>query len=254
MYFIGIDLAWSARNNSAGAVIYAQGKSGRLVRWQERLKGNDEIISFISDNAGTSPAIVAIDAPLLVPNQTGTRPCDRQLTQEFRKYHAGTFPANRQKWETLGWQVRGEEIVRQLTTLNFSHNPYISRQAKIRRIVEVYPHPATIVLFDLARILEYKARQGRDLEYRQKELRKLQNLIRKLKQATPALEVDKSLFHNPNSLYGNAFKVHEDFLDAILCGYIAYHAWYWGPRGYQIFGEENWKDGYILVPKLPASP
>jgi len=254
MYFIGIDLAWSIRNNSAGAVIYAQGKAGKLIYWQERLKDNDEIIDFISNSTGTSPAIVAIDAPLLVLNQTGTRPCDRQLTKEFRKYHAGTFPANRQKWERLGWQVRGWEIVHELATLNFSPNPNIPRQTEVRRVVEVYPHPATIVLFDLARILQYKSRKGRDLKYRQKELRKLQNFIRKLDQATPALEVDKSLFRNTASLYGNAFKIHEDLLDAILCGYIAYHAWYWGPEGYRIFGKENWKEGYILVPRLPASP
>jgi predicted RNase H-like nuclease len=239
------------RNNSAGAVIHAPGKSGKLSRWQERLKGNDEVISFISDNIDTCAAIVAIDAPLLVPNQTGTRPCDRQLTREFRKYHAGTYPAYRQKFRD---KVRGEEIVRQLTTLNFNHNPHLQRQTEARRVVEVYPHPATIVLFNLPRILQYKTRQGRDLEYRQKELGRLQAFIRKLKQATPALEVDKSLFHNPDSLYGRAFKVHEDLLDSILCAYIAYHAWYWGPEGYRIFGEENWKEGYILVPRLPALP
>lgn len=253
MYFIGIDLAWSARNNSAGAVICSRGKSGELIRWQERLKGNDEIISFIKNTTGTSPAIVAIDAPLLVPNQTGTRPCDRQLTQEFRQYHAGTFPANRQKWERLGCQVRGEEIVQKLADLNFSPDPFIQRQAQMRRVVEVYPHPATIVLFNLPRILQYKTRQRRDLEYRQKELRRLQGLIRKLKQAVPALEIDRSLFRNPSSLSGNAFKAHEDLLDAVLCAYIAYHAWYWGPEGYRIFGE-NWKEGYILVPELPPSP
>jgi len=252
MRFIGIDLAWSERNNSAAAVIHAHGKQGNLANWSEYLGNNDEIIRFIFDNAGASAAIVAIDAPLLVPNQTGTRPCDRELTGEFRKYHAGTFPANRQKWERLGQKVRGEELVRRLTALNFSHNPCIARQAKIRRVVEVYPHPAAIVLFNLPCILKYKARQGRSLEDRQKELSRLQEFITELSQATPALKIDKPTFRNPASLSSNDFKIHEDLLDAILCAYIAYHAWYWGPEGYRIFSEENWKDGYILVPLFAA--
>lgn len=252
MRFIGIDLAWSERNNSAAVVIHAHGKQGNLAKRAERLGSNDEVIRFISDNAGASAAIVAIDAPLIVPNQTGTRLCDRELTREFRQHHAGTFPANRQKWESLGQKVRGEELVRRLMALKFSSNPCIFRQAKIRRVVEVYPHPAAIVLFNLPCILKYKARQGRSLEDRQKELSRLEEFITGLSQATPALKVDKLTSRNTTSLSGNDFKRHEDLLDAILCAYIAYHAWYWGPEGYRIFGEKNWEKGYILVPRLTA--
>lgn len=252
MYFIGIDLAWSVRNTSGAAAIYAQGNRGRLSRHHEHLGDDNEIISFVTRAAGAYPALVAIDAPLLVPNQTNTRPCDRELTRVFRSYHAGTYPANRKLLTRFDGRVRGEEIVRQLTALNFSHSPYLPRQAEVRQIVEVYPNPATIRLFALPKILKYKARRGRTLEYRQGQLSELQKHIDSLAQATPALEVDKSLFPNPASLSGNAFKAHEDLLDAILCAYIIYHAWYWGPEGYEIFGDL--KNGYILVPRLPAHP
>lgn len=249
MYFIGIDLAWSDRNTSGGAAIYAQGNHGSLSHHQERLGNNAEIINFITRVTGAHPALIAIDAPLLVPNQTGTRPCDREITRHFRNYHAGTFPANRRKF---GGRVQGEEIVKQLATLNFSHSPYLARQAEVRQLMEVYPNPATIILFNLPLILKYKARKGRPLEYRQRQLTELQKRISSLARATPALEIDKSLFHDPASLSGNAFKKHEDLLDAILCAYIVYHAWYWGPEGYHIFGDL--KEGYILVPRLPAHP
>lgn len=247
MHFIGIDLAWSDRNTSGAAAIYAQGNHGSLSHHQERLGNNAEIINFITQVAGAHPALIAIDAPLLVPNQTGTRPCDREITRHFRNYHAGTFPANRL---IFGDEVRGEQLIKQLATLNFSHRPYLARQAEVRQIIEVYPNPATITLFNLPQILKYKARKGRPLEYRQGQLTELQKCIDSLAQATPALKINKSLFRDPALLSGNALKRHEDLLDAILCAYIAYHAWYWGPQGYHIFGDL--KEGYILVPRLPA--
>lgn len=249
MHFIGVDLAWSDRNTSAIAVIYAEDASGRLIHGEENLQSDDEIISFISQIAGTQPALVAIDAPLIVPNLTGSRPCDREVTRLFGRYHAGTLPANRNRF---GGKVRGEEIVHQLVTRNFTHSPNLARQAKVRQVIEVYPHPATVVLFNLSRILKYKARKGRKLEERQKELTKLQGLIASLNQATPSLQIDKPVFRSPASLASKAFKDHEDLLDAIICAYIIYYAWYWGPEGYRIYG--NLDTGYILVPARAAFP
>ncbi len=250
MYFIGIDLAWSDRNPSAGAVIKAEVEHGTLIHWKP-LGSNEEIIDFISRRAGNNPALVSIDAPLIVPNNTGIRPCDRQITREFRCYHAGTFPANRTRFKN---NVRGEEIVRQLQTLNFSHKPYLRHQCQERQVVEVYPHPATIVLFNLSQILKYKARPGRSLKQRQSELARLQKYIAALSKAMPALEVAEDFFRDTTSLSGREFKAHEDILDAVVCAYIAYYGWYWGPQGYCVYGEpeKEYKTGYILVPRHAA--
>ena len=251
MYLIGIDLAWSDRNNSAAAAVEAQQPQGELIDYKERLRTDDEIMAFISEVAKAEPAIVGIDAPLLVPNKNGMRPCDRKVTQEFGHYHAGAFPANRDRLKRNG-EVRGEELVKRLDTMGFIHDYNIRHQDnRCRQVVEVYPHPATITLFNLEHILKYKHRKGRSTEDRRKALNELQHHIISLRTAKPSLQMEGKCLSNTTLLAGSALKAHEDFLDAILCAYIVYYAWYWGEQGYQVFG--NLGDGCILIPKrLPA--
>ena len=73
--FIGIDLAWSPRNLSGAAVVRGDANGGMLL--QTDLLGEDrEIVDYIERHTGMGPAIVAVDAPLRVPNETGRRPCE----------------------------------------------------------------------------------------------------------------------------------------------------------------------------------
>ena len=44
------------------------------------------------------------------------------------------------------------------------------RSGRERRAIEVYPHPATVVLFGLDRILRYKQKRGRDVDLLRSEL------------------------------------------------------------------------------------
>ncbi len=58
-----------------------------------------------------------------------------------------------------------------------------------RRAIEVYPHPATIVLFRLGRTLKYKHKQGRSLTQLRTELLRLMDEIEGLAQAAVPLRV-----------------------------------------------------------------
>lgn len=251
MHFIGIDLAWSPKNNSAAAVIEAEQRQGKLIDYKKQLESDYNIIDFIANFCNNNPAIIGIDAPLIVPNYKGQRPCEKEINTKFGRHKAGAYPANRDRLARDG-KVRGEELVKKLKSLRFINDPCITRQdKKVRRVVEVYPHPATITLFKLSETLKYKYRKGRDLGQRQRELRKLQDLVESLSSAEPALQTNVKYFQHTSRLLGSAFKAHEDFLDAILCAYIVYHAWYWGEQGdhgYKIFGAPKTKEGYILVP------
>ncbi len=40
------------------------------------------------------PCVVAFDAPLIVTNPSGNRPCEAALNRDFRRFEAGTHPAN----------------------------------------------------------------------------------------------------------------------------------------------------------------
>ncbi|NJK78371.1 MAG: DUF429 domain-containing protein, partial [Chloroflexaceae bacterium] len=69
MTCIGIDLAWSPRNPTGGAVIVGNATGGVLLD-TATLGSNAEIIAYIEKHAATGPALVAVDAPLRVPNLT----------------------------------------------------------------------------------------------------------------------------------------------------------------------------------------
>ncbi|MCS7240154.1 MAG: DUF429 domain-containing protein [Candidatus Bipolaricaulota bacterium] len=247
MIFIGIDLAWSAANPSAAVALRWDGKCGRAFLWTGAAKQDEEILQFVGEAAGPEPALVTIDAPLLVPNATGTRPCDRELSRAYRWAHAQAYPANRQR---LGPKVRGEVLVEELTRRGFVHRAEVEKQKPVRQVVEVFPHPAMVELFGLPHILRYKARPDRSYEYRWEELRRYRELLATLDKAEPALAAEDLLGEtDPQGQRGKALKTVENLLDGLCCAYIALHLWYWGPQGYRCFGDE--KTGYILVPVKP---
>ncbi|MEN3010834.1 MAG: DUF429 domain-containing protein [Candidatus Bipolaricaulaceae bacterium] len=248
MKFVGIDLAWSAANPSAAVLLRKEGEGGVLEAWHDRLGADEAILEFVRQGVGEEPALIAVDAPLLVPNEEGTRPCDRELSRFYRWAQAQAYPANRRR---LGPRVRGEELVRLLEGLGFRHDPEVPAQRAVRQVVEVFPHPAAVELFGLPRILRYKARPGRSYAERWAELERFRELLAGLAGRRPALHAAALLGQaRPQGRRGQALKRLEDLLDALFCAYIALHLWYWGPRGYRRFGDR--RSGYILVPILPG--
>lgn len=261
--FIGIDLAWSARNPSGAAVI----RNERLVACSGKLGSTDEICRFIKKHMPKKgPTIVGIDAPLRVPNETGSRRCDRELSAEWRRYQAGALPANRRLLgqyakDTSVWsepsrnkkadqrRVRGETLVNMLVQrLHFTEAAPIPRHTEDRLICEIYPHPAHISLFGLDVTLKYKPRPGRSYETRWGELERYQRLLRRLRKATPALKHTKKLLTKTDVrlLRGRKLKEHEDKLDAISCAYVASFLWHHGPRRTRVYGSVA--EGHIVVP------
>ncbi len=254
--FVGLDLAWSPRNRSGCAVLSA---AGELLKATGTLGTDGDILSYIKEAIPSgSPGIVAIDAPLAVPNESGGRPCDRHVASLFRRFHAGPYPANRRNLGRYGG-LRAEAIRRRLRSLGFRHTPAIARQAAVRQVIEVFPHPAIVSLFDLEHSLEYKARPGRDYGQRWRELSHLRCLLVGLATAEPPLHLPPELVKRPVfGSRGQAFKETEDLLDAVVCAYSALYAWAHGPRGYGVYGSDlsgygpvrypGEDEGHILVP------
>ena len=247
MRFVGIDLAWSPRNRSGGAVLSA---SGRLLAATATLGSDDKVLDFITSAVpANSPGLIAIDAPLAVPNETGARACDRQVAAVFSRYEAAPYPANRRNLGRYGG-LRAEAIRQTLEFLGFRHNPYVKRQVPTRQVIEVFPHPAIVSLFQLRRTLKYKARSNRDYDLRWRELARLRDYLSSLTDTDPPLHLTSDLAEKPiQGLRGRSFKQAEDLLDALVCAYSAAYAWHNGPRGYAVYG--NPTQGHILVPMTP---
>ena len=251
--FFGLDLAWSTRNPSGCAVI----RDGRLTAHSGELGDNDEIVGFVREQLPRgSGAVLAVDAPLRVPNETGMRDADRFVSRDFRRFHAGAYPANRNrlaKGEGKEKTVRGEALVDALAThMRFSEVATVPKRAVGRLVCEVYPHPAHISLFGLETTLKYKPRSHRSYEDRWAEFERYQGLLRGLRDAKPPLKGTKKLLEKTEvfGLRGKALKQYEDTLDALTCAYIAYYLWQHGPQRARTYGDLE--RGHIIVPMTKA--
>ena len=240
--FIGIDLAWKTSNPSGGAVI----RDGRLIAHTGTLGSNGEIVAFIAEHLPQEGgAVVAVDAPLRVLNQTGSRPCDAALSAQWRRFHAVSLPANRTRLAEEG-VVRGEALVAALVErLRFAEAATVPRRTRARLVCEVFPHPAHIALFGLECILKYK--RG-TVDERRAELARYQTLLRGLRKGSPPLKGTKKLLTGVDvaGLRGRGLKEYEDTLDALTCAYVAAYLWEHGPKAAISYG--SLAEGSILVP------
>ncbi len=235
----GIDLAWSDRHATGGCVIDVE---GRLV--DERLLGDDDaIISWIARHL-EGPAVVAIDGPLHVPNSTGRRPAESEITAVYGGRKAGAHSSNRSLFLDRFGRVRGEDLARRLAPLGFD-DPW---SAGDRNLLEVYPHPALIETFALPERLRYKAKRGMRVPDRRDGLRRLSSLLDSLRTADPPLAVEAMPV--PDTLRGRRLKDVEDLLDARLCAWIAGVWWRYGEGRVRLFGDRT--TGHIAVPQARA--
>jgi predicted RNase H-like nuclease len=232
---IGIDLAWSPRNLTGAAVIVGDASGGVCID-HALLHDDDAITAYIARHAGDGPALVAVDAPLAVPNASGRRPVEGEISRIFRSYQAGPHPANRQLL-TFEGVVRGEALVAALAAHDFAHTMGIAAGALVRQVVEVFPHPAMIALFGLPRTLKYKARPRRSLALRVSEWGRYQAYLRGLAIADPPLRGHEALLtQDVSALAGRRLKQYEDQIDALLCAYIALYGFRWGDARCHAFG------------------
>ncbi len=247
MKAIGVDLAWSPKNPTAVAVADLHGGRWTIVEVAGGLVSNADLADFVDAASGHGPAIVGIDAPLVVPNTSGIRRADAMVNALFRRYHAGVHPANRSSLGRYGG-LRAEAFVAELEGHGFRHDPYIRPKRPTRSFFELYPHAALVALFRLPRILEYKARgAGRPLAYRWREFGRYQRLLGRLASMDPPMRVDRVWTRTSvRGRRGRALKEFEDALDAITSAYVAAYFWRWGTRRCSILG--SLKDGYIVTP------
>jgi predicted RNase H-like nuclease len=243
--FIGLDLAWSRRNPSGGAVI----AGNQVVDWRADLTDDASIIAYVGQWLTTGgAAVVAVDAPLRVPNQEGARACDRALSADWSRFRAGAHPANRDRLATDG-DIRGETLVAHLSAAyGFHEQAPLSAVAGARVVCEVYPHPAHVSLFGLQERLRYKAKAGWGIEARWAAFSEYQGHLASLGYAEPPLLGAESLTGHPvTGLRGRALKQLEDALDALTCAYVASYAWRHGPAAQIVYGSVG--EGHILVPR-----
>ena len=247
MLIIGLDLAWGEKNSDGVCLIRYDPVARRArVLGYAYPQGDAALVAALAPHLGAAePAFAAIDAPIVCPNITGTRPVDRLTHTLFHREHAACHPANLTKCP------RPPRVLARLTadlgfTPGWSLTPTESRRSKIdppplRLASEVYPHPAMVRLFGLPRIIKYK--KG-PVAARRREFRRLQRLIAALLAAEfPFLTLDAA---TPALLAAPWTKPVEDRTDALFCALIAlWHIYHAGTRS-EVLGDLA--TGFILLP------
>ncbi len=242
MHYIGLDLAWGEKKPTGVAVIDVD---GRLLHVSSQTD-DASIITALSAYA-EGPSLVGVDAPLIVTNPTGNRPCEKALNQDYRAFQAGAHPSNTGKPE-FALQPRGARLA---DAMGLDMDPHSTAE---RRAIEVYPHPATIALFRLGRTLKYKQRTGRTATDLRLALLQLMHLVETLKNAQPAMHVIdhqgwRDLFAQVEAAARKSeLRRVEDQVDAVICAYVAMYA-QTRPDETTIYGD--FETGYIVTPGLP---
>jgi predicted RNase H-like nuclease len=239
VYYVGVDLAWGQRSPTGVAALDDDG----VLRHVSVAGVDDDVLARLAPFTD-GPCVVAIDAPLVVTNPSGNRPCEAALNRDFRRFDAGAHPAN----TGLAWFADGGRGARLCAALVLDLDP---RSTAPRRALEVYPHAAAVVLFGLSKTLKYKQKPGRDFAQLQSELTRLVGLVEGL----PGLHVaDHPDWRRLAAAVETAnrkaeLRRAEDPIDAVLCAYIARLAAE-RPHAVTIYGDVT--TGCIVTPALPS--
>ena len=180
----------------------------------------------------------------MVRNETGNRPAERALNADFRRFNAGAHPANTGKPEFSD----GTRAARVARRLGLDVDP---RSGRRRRAIEVYPHAASVVLFDLDTVLRYKAKPGRDLDLLRGELLRLMDLVAGLVATDADPEWDDLRAQVAGATSKSGLRQVEDRVDAVVCAYVA---WLAGHRPEVLTSYGDAETGTIVTPALRPDP
>lgn len=229
--FVGIDLAWGPRARTGIAVV---DQAGRLLH-SGSVQTDDDIEEWLRTSAGRA-VVVAVDAPLVVPNETGQRRCETEISRAFWRYKIGAHSSNRGRAqfdppraatlaERFGWSV----------------DPAGHGSIEDPVCIEVYPHPAMVSLFGLPERIRYKSGPSR-VDGFEELLRHLVAISELRLREHPRWAELTRIVADPAP--GDLSRI-EDELDAILCAHLAW-LWHHRPDTLHVYG--SLQDGYIVAP------
>ena len=233
MRFIGIDLAWTTKNETGICVL---DDGGNILHLSAEVYSNDEIIEIIQEFY-QHPTFVAIDAPIVVPNETGSRPAESALARDLIHNHRiRAFHCSRSYLTKHYGSIRAEVIALKLTDdKNFKIGYFQGEDC----VVETLPTGIIAGLFPEHAPFKYKIKKGVSTQFAGEELIRLASLFEEN-------GLLNELAINPQLKYSKNLHKHlEDQIDAFLCAYMGYRIQYKGTK-VLIYGD--YSNGFILLP------
>jgi predicted RNase H-like nuclease len=235
--FLGLDLAWAPRHSSGGAVLELL-DDGLHLTSSCSLRAHEDILAWIARNRGRDGVTLAVNAPIIVENSGGLRPCDKALNEHFETNQVDEYQVN------LVNASHPRTIGRAMMRMGFDPNP----AAEGDRVVETYNQATQVLLFDVDRPIRLKtgpvgARKDAVDRFRE-------TLSDMLFDANPPLNDSPALNELLNadlpSSNGSRVGELEERLEAVLCAYTAAYLNLRGPEDCAFLGDLE--HGYVLLP------
>lgn len=267
MRFIGVDLAWgegTAAKLAADSGVAAIDIHGQVLAagWT---CGIAETVDWVEAQAGPD-ALLFVDAPLVVENETGQRLCEKQTGQRYGRWKVSANTTN------LGSRrLAGVTLRRELETRGWRYSDGRDGPPAVGRVVsECYPYTALVGVAELGYDVErprYKRPPKGMPAVMWKPLRAAacDELIRRiagLTAADPPLDLrshpdTRHLIDDVSPLDRVAYKRREDLLDAVIS---AWTGAFWHRHGLarcQVLGApagDASPDGPLATIIAPARP
>jgi len=239
--FIGVDLAWRPgtadhlANKTGVAVIDGDGQI-LDAGWT---RGVQHTLGRADRTAGAGNAVMFVDAPLVVGNQTGQRLCETQVGQRYWRWKVSANTTN-----LHSPRLAGVQFLRLAVPSGWRYSDgSIGPPSAGRFVSETYPYATLVGAAELGYDTERprykrKPRRLRAAQWRAERAASCDTLIERIGQladADPPLllqshPVTKDLAGRPSPVSDAAYKHREDLIDALLC---AWTASLWARHGFE---------------------
>jgi predicted RNase H-like nuclease len=237
---LGIDAAWTPTQPSGVALLREESPGwrclalapsydaflalahGEQVNWDSRPSAAAvsaaELLSAAATLAGgIRPSVVAVDMPISRELITARRPCDDEVSRKFGKWLCAVHSPSTDRPGKVG-----QALTAQLAAEGY---PIVTGGGSAPALIEVYPHPAIVMLLSLEKRLEHKvAKAGRywrndpSADPRQNLLSNLGKLLDGLRVVIAGIDLEVPTADSARSLA--QFKALEDALDALVCAWV----------------------------------
>lgn len=261
----GIDAAWTAAQPSGLAVAVKRPAVWQLVAAEPSLdhflaegwngagaaarpRGAPiraaHLLARAEELAGTELSLVAVDMPVARQPILGRRPCDDAVSRAFGRMGCGTHSPSAARPGAIADELRDGFLAE-----GFS---LATERLTLPGLIEVYPHPALIILTEADYRLPYKIGRMRrywpGLAPHDRRIR----LLAEWRRIVAALDRQiagsaERLIPPPIAAPTYAFKAFEDALDAVICAWVGVCALEGRAEPYGDAGSAIW------VPKRSAT-
>lgn len=241
MKFIGIDLAWTYKNETGLCVLDA---CGRVEYLDSKVYSNKEIVDLIKQHH-TDSLTIAVDAPLIVPNEGGSRGAEGEMMRaRINGHRISAFNSNRNYFTKVFGEIRGETLLHMIQSE--IPNIQIGVDRVKSNIIETFPTGIVNGLFPEIAPIKYKIKPKIKFDETKSEMERLFTRFDRLEHEEKMIS-GLMLRINDEVTTKKGHKHLEDKVDAFLCAYGMYLI-YEGFASEAMFGSVD--KGFIVIPVI----